>query len=77
MSSALNGSRGSCVKSSKLPQLMPPESALVGFEDYKSETSQIWCVGLKGSQISVEISPSVLEATFAATNQILVKLHCG
>lgn len=35
------------MKSGKLPQLMPPESALVGSKDYKCETSKIWCVGLK------------------------------
>ncbi len=31
------GSRGSCVKSDKLPQMMSLESVSVGSEDYKNE----------------------------------------
>lgn len=42
---AFRGSRGSCAKSDKSPQVMSLESELVGSEDYKFENENIWGYG--------------------------------
>lgn len=41
------GSRGSCVKSDNLPQMISLESALTGAEDYKFEKEKSEGVGEK------------------------------